>query len=39
VLVSPWHVGLQDVTMTWWLVHLVDLPWCDYNRVWGYFLS
>jgi hypothetical protein len=33
VLVSPWHVGLQDMTTTWWLAHLVALPWCDYNRV------
>jgi hypothetical protein len=35
--VSPWHVGLQDVTTTWWMAHLVALPWCDYNRVWGFF--
>ena len=34
---SPWHVGLQDVTTTWWLAHLVAVPWCDYNRVWVFF--
>jgi hypothetical protein len=38
MLVSPWHVGLQDITTTWWLAYLVALSWCDYNRVWGFFV-